>query len=79
MVYWTLSSFCYLPLPVYISSRDDEILFKFSGLRDTTTTPPTGLLGRRQGGGAHHHDDDDDITGKIENVEFVRQATCSQV
>ena len=43
--------------------------------------PPTGLLGRRQGGGAHHHDDDDDddITGKIENVEFVRQATCSQV
>jgi len=38
MVYWTLSSFCYLPLPVYISSRDDEILFKFSGLRDTTTT-----------------------------------------
>ena len=54
----------------------------FSGHRDTTTTTDDD---DDDGGGQEEliitttTKTDDDNTGKIENVEFARQATCSQV
>ena len=56
MVYWTLDSFCYLPLPVYLFSRRWNIVqVLWSAWHDHHHRRR-----QRRPGGAHHHDDDDD-------------------